>query len=89
VRTEPSPDHLVREPRRLHVTCRGGQGQRDESILVGAQLAARLGHERVYPMDDHTADSPSADEKAAGAAISKAWDNPATKKRLAASAALE
>ncbi|MDC3955812.1 DUF5694 domain-containing protein [Polyangium jinanense] len=65
------------------------QGQRDESILVGAQLAARLGHERVYPMDDHTADGPSADEKAAGAAISKAWDNPATKKRLAASAALE
>ena len=62
---------------------------RDESILIGAYLAARLGHERLYPMDDHTADSMSEDEKAAGAAISKAWDNPATKKRLAASAAQE
>jgi hypothetical protein len=65
------------------------QARRDESILIAAHLAARLGHERVYPMDDHTADSPSADEKAAGAAISKAWDNPATKQRLAAGAAQE
>jgi hypothetical protein len=60
------------------------QGKRDESILIGAHLAARLGHERVYPMDDHTADSPGTDKKAAGAAIAKAWDNPATKKRMAA-----
>jgi hypothetical protein len=65
------------------------QGKRDESILIGAHLAARLGHERVYGMDDHTADSPSTDKKAAGAAIAKAWDNPATKKRMAAIAAQE
>ena len=55
--------------------------QRNESFLVAAHLAARLGHERVYPMDDHTADSESPDQKAAGAAIMKAWDNPATAQR--------
>jgi hypothetical protein len=32
-------------------------------------------------MDDHTADAPDADPKAAGAAIGKAWNNPATAKR--------
>lgn len=56
-------------------------GKRDESFLIAAQLAARLGHERLYPMDDHTADSPSPDQKAAGAALMKAWNNPATKQR--------
>ncbi|NNG22925.1 hypothetical protein HGB41_07905 [Massilia sp. ML15P13] len=52
--------------------------QRNESYLIAAHLAARLGHERVYPMDDHTADSESPDKKAAGEAMMKAWDNPAT-----------
>lgn len=56
-------------------------GQRNESYLIAAHLAARLGHERVYPMDDHTADSESPDQKAAGEAIMKAWDNPATAQR--------
>lgn len=55
--------------------------KRDESYLIAARLAARLGHERLYPMDDHTADSPSTDQQAAGAAIMKAWNNPATEKR--------
>jgi hypothetical protein len=55
--------------------------KRDESYLVGAHLAARLGHERVYAMDDHTADSVTADRKAAGEAMMKAWANPATEKR--------
>lgn len=59
----------------------GLERKRDESYLIAAQLAARLGHERVYPMDDHTADSTSADEKAAGEAIMKAWNNPATEQR--------
>lgn len=63
--------------------------KRDESILIAARLAARLGHERVYPMDDHTADRPIVDRKAAGDALSKAWDNPALKRRLAASDALK
>ena len=56
--------------------------KRDESYLIAARLAARLGHERVYAMDDHTADSMSPDDKAAGEAIMKVWDNPATKKRM-------
>lgn len=62
--------------------------QRDESLLIGAQLAARLGHERLYAMDDHSADSVDADKKAAGAAIMKAWDNPATRQRMKHSEAL-
>jgi hypothetical protein len=61
----------------------------NESFLIGAALAARLGLERVYAMDDHTADAPVADEDAAGAAISKAWNNPASDKRKAMSDALE
>lgn len=50
--------------------------KRNEDYLIAAPLAARCGHERVYPMDDHTSDSNVADEKAYGAAIMKAWDNP-------------
>ena len=65
------------------------QGKRDESYLIAARLAARLGHERVYAMDDHTADSMSSDQKAAGEAIMKAWDNPATAKRKRMDLALE
>lgn len=57
------------------------ESKANESFLVAARLAARLGQERVYPMDDHTADTMVADQKAAGAALMKAWDNPATKQR--------
>ncbi|QGZ41526.1 hypothetical protein IP92_00485 [Pseudoduganella flava] len=55
----------------------GGKG---EDALIAAPLAAALGLERVYAMDDHTADAPDADPQAAGAAIGKAWNNPATAK---------
>lgn len=57
--------------------------RRDESVLVAATLAARLGLERVWAVDDHTADatSPKEVEAAAGEAIQKAWDNPYTKAR--------
>ncbi len=55
--------------------------RRDESYLLAARLAARIGHERLYPMDDHTADSMSEDEKAWGEAVNKAWNNPTTEKR--------
>ncbi|ELX08510.1 hypothetical protein Jab_2c05590 [Janthinobacterium sp. HH01] len=54
----------------------GLRQKRNEDYLIAAQLAARCGHERVYPMDDHTSDFDVADEKAFGAAIMKAWDNP-------------
>jgi hypothetical protein len=54
----------------------------DEGTLISAALAVRLGHERLYPMDDHSADSSDGDDaKAAGEAITKAWDNPATAQR--------
>lgn len=57
--------------------------RRDESLMIAARLAARLGLERVYAMDDHSADrmTPKADEAAYGTAIRKAWDNAAGAKR--------
>lgn len=55
----------------------------DESLLIAAPLAARLGLERVYAMDDHTADAVIIDEAAYEKAILKAWDNPAVKERQA------
>jgi len=63
--------------------------RRDESLMIGARLAARLGHERLYAMDDHTADSATGDQKAFGDALMKAWDNPATKQRTAVDKAQE
>jgi hypothetical protein len=63
--------------------------RRDESIMIGARLAVRLGLERLYAMDDHTADSASEDQKAFGNALMKAWDNPATKQRAAVDKAQE
>lgn len=57
------------------------EGKRNERYLIAAQLAARLGHERVYAMDDHTADSAGEDQKAYGEALMKAWGNPATEAR--------
>ncbi|MGH8371408.1 MAG: DUF5694 domain-containing protein, partial [Gammaproteobacteria bacterium] len=47
---------------------------RNEDFLIAAQLAARLGLQRVYPVDDHTGDNLQvADFKAYGKAIEKAW----------------
>jgi hypothetical protein len=63
--------------------------KRDESYMIAVRLAARLGLERVYAMDDHTADSVAGDEKASGAAIMKAWNNPATDKRKRTDKALQ
>jgi hypothetical protein len=61
----------------------------DESLMIGARLAVRLGLERLYAMDDHTADSATGDQKAFGDALMKAWDNPATKQRTAVDKAQE
>lgn len=63
--------------------------RRNESILIAARLAARLGHERVYPMDDHTADRVITDRKGWADAVMTAWKNPATDKRRKADEALE
>ncbi|HET7651254.1 MAG TPA: DUF5694 domain-containing protein, partial [Gammaproteobacteria bacterium] len=46
----------------------------NEDFLIAAQLAARLGLQRVYPVDDHTGDNLQvADVKAYGRAIEAAW----------------
>lgn len=60
-------------------------------MLIAAVLAARLGLERVYAMDDHTADASVPDSVAARyeAAITTAWNNPATQRRMADGKALE
>lgn len=65
----------------LAALLRKMESRHDESYLIAARLAAQLGHERVYPMDDHTSDGVIVDEKAYGAAIMKAWTNPASEKR--------
>lgn len=61
------------------------KARRNESGLLGAALAARLGLERVWSIDDHTADTADdpdpAVHKAAGEALMKAWDNEATHAR--------
>lgn len=63
---------------------------RNEDYAVAAPLAARTGLERLYAIDDHSADTAGPpDDQAYGAAISKAWDNPATAERKRAGAALE
>ncbi|MET0322857.1 MAG: DUF5694 domain-containing protein [Duganella sp.] len=65
------------------------QGKPDESYLIAAQVAAQSGLERLYAIDDHTSDKPTDDQKAAGAAIMKAWDNPATAQRTRDDKALQ
>lgn len=67
--------------------------RRNETNLVSAVLAARLGLERLWSVDDHSADTPDGadptERKAAADAIARAWDNPATHARQAESAMLE
>lgn len=56
----------------------------DETSLVAARVAARSGLERLWSVDDQAVYlGPLADEAAYGAAISRAWDNPATAARTA------
>lgn len=63
------------------------KGRRNETGLVAAALAARLGLERLWSVDDHSADTPEgadpAERKAYADAIGRAWDNPATAARRA------
>lgn len=60
----------------------GGRRKGSEDTLIAAPLAAALGLERVYNMDDHTADRPASDSKAYDEALGKAWKNPATTKYI-------
>ncbi|WP_454882956.1 DUF5694 domain-containing protein [Sphingomonas oryzagri] len=62
----------------------------DEIYSLAAPLAARPGLERVWSIDDHTADTADPTEaKAASDAISCAWDNPALHARQADDMRLE
>ncbi|MFN6981134.1 MAG: DUF5694 domain-containing protein [Brevundimonas sp.] len=66
--------------------------RRNETYLISAPLAARLGLERLWSVDDHSADTPDpvdpAEKKAYETAIMTAWDNPATHARRANSVRL-
>ncbi len=51
--------------------------RQNENSLIAAVLAARLGLNRVYPMDDHTADAVTAGyDQAVGAAVQEVWAHP-------------
>ncbi|MEH6723919.1 MAG: DUF5694 domain-containing protein [Qipengyuania sp.] len=58
----------------------------NESSLIGAHLAARLGHERVYPVDDHTGDIAAhpIDPEVYGREMRTIWDNEAAAEGRAA-----
>lgn len=64
---------------------------RNETNLIAAALAARLGLERLWSVDDHSADFPDPPVvvEAASAAITRAWDNAATRERQAEGALLK
>jgi len=68
-------------------------GPPSEITWIAATLAAELGLERLYAVDDHSADTPDpadpAERKAQGEAIQKAWDNEATRTRMAQDKALQ
>ena len=77
---------------KLVATLNDRMQRRGEDVLIAAVVAAKGGHERVYAMDDHTADESAddaAEEKAYGEALMKAWDNPHTAQRKRIDAALE
>lgn len=54
----------------------------NEDYQIAAPLAAKLGEQRVYPIDDHTGDNvqiPDSQEKAFETAIRSAWDSSKTR----------
>jgi len=67
--------------------------RRNETDQISAVLAARLGHERLWSVDDHSADTPDSPDpvtqKAFETAIRTAWDNPVSQARRAESQRLE
>jgi hypothetical protein len=64
---------------RLH----GMEGEADEGFQVAARLAARLGLQRIHPIDDHTGDNIDlgGPVHAYGAAIQALWDRAAPRIR--------
>jgi hypothetical protein len=57
--------------------------RKNETFLIAAALAARVGLERLSPVEDQGYHDPGMDDPAYGPAVMKAWDNPAAKARAA------
>lgn len=54
------------------------RGRANENYLIGSVLAARLGHERVYSIDDHTSDAITVKAgEALAEALQKVWRSAA------------
>lgn len=68
------------------------KARRNESTVIAAVVAARLGHERLWSVDDHSSDTPDSPDpvvqKAFEAAIMKAWNNPVSQARRSQDEAL-
>ena len=74
----------------LATYLKGRMNRKNETDLIAARVAARSGLERIWSVDDQsTYMGELADENAYGAALTSAWDNPATKARAAQSKSLE
>jgi len=50
---------------------------KNENVVIAAALAVELGHDRLYPVDDHTGDRATGpiDEDAFGKEMTAIWDN--------------
>ncbi len=60
--------------------------RRNENYLIAAALAARLGHERIWLMDDHSSDIITATQgEGYGKAITAAWNTPHANEQIAVS----
>ncbi|MFS0771820.1 DUF5694 domain-containing protein [Sphingomonas sp. 1P08PE] len=75
--TQPLADRLARV-----------EVRNNEDYLIAAPLAARLGLDRVWPADDHTADDEVGDDPKFGEALNRIWQNPALTARRQADEAL-
>jgi hypothetical protein len=62
---------------------------KNENYAVAATLAARLGLDRVYPVDDHSADNGSWKDPGYGKAFERIWSGPKVEARRAAEAAMQ
>lgn len=76
-----SDEHLT--PALVDMLQRREQARNEDSIIA-SRLAARLGLERVYPVDDHTGDraAGNSDEDIFAKEIAEIWDNDAAKRSL-------
>lgn len=52
------------------------QGNPNENYQVGAMVAARAGLERVFAVDDHTADGSASEDPTFGATLKRLWAQP-------------